>query len=261
MARCLLFALPYAGGAAHAIFTAWRRQLGDDITLHALEYPGHGSRMAEPFAPTIAALATDLLSQVAPLMQARPYAIYAHSMGALVATELLAQLNARRLPAPEAVFLSGRNPPHHRYPRCLHQLSDADFLAEIQQLGGTSAAFFAEQQVVGTFLPILRADYRLCESWPVQQPQWLTSADLTFFYSDADPLVDAAVAQQWQLYSSGNFYWHAFAGPHFFIQQQYPQLCQLIRRQLGLGALDVAKEPNVPVPQHSAPSATGGGGC
>jgi len=237
MARCLLLMLPYAGGAANAIYTPWRRYLGPDIEMLALEYPGHGSRMTEPFATSIAALAADLLATIAPLARCRPYAIYAHSMGALVATELLSQLNAHRLPAPEAVFLSGRNPPHYQYPRCLHQLSDADFLEEIKTLGGTSAAFFEQDLLINTFLPVLRDDYRLCECAPVQSPQWLTSADLTFFYSDADPLVQKALAQQWQDYSSGSFHWHAFSGPHFFIQQQYPQLCQLIRRQLGLPAL------------------------
>lgn len=242
MAKIVLFALPYAGGSAQLIFTPWRQALGREIELVMLEYPGHGRRMIEPFASSIAVLAQDLLRDIARVARLRPYALYAHSMGCLVLTELLRQIVLAGLPEPEAVFLSGRNPPHLPYPRTLHLLSDAEFLAEIHSLGGTAAEFFRQPELQKMFLPILRSDYQLCELWPVQPASCLTYADLTFIFSDADPMVSLPAVQQWQHYSRGQFRLVQLRGPHFFIHQQYAVICQYIRRQFGWSELPAGSE-------------------
>lgn len=232
MAKMTLFAVPYAGGSATAIFSKWKTDLGPDIQLVPLEYAGHGMRMGEAFMNSMQETVADLMKKIRPVARVKPYSIYAHSMGCAVVYELLQEIAIEKLPQPESIFLSGRNPPHKHYNANLHKLSDEEFLEEIRAIGGTSKDFFEMKELVKTFLPILRNDYKIVEQYQMQLPIYKTSADIIFFYSDQDAMVTAQAITEWSHYTHGNFILHKYHGDHFFIHNHHRDICLKIRKQL-----------------------------
>ena len=232
MTAVTLFAVPYAGGSADAIYAKWKKEMGEEIELLPLEYAGHGLRMAEACHETIEQTVAEMLLHIIPVAREKPYAIYGHSMACVVIYELLKAIDKLGLPSAKNVFLSGRNPPHREYKTSLHTLPDEEFLEEIRKIGGTPQDFFEIRELRNTFLPILRNDYKLVEQYKVQTPLHTTHANISFFYSDNDSMVGLSSAYEWQEYTYGHFSLHRYHGGHFFIHDYYQDICAKIRSKL-----------------------------
>src|SRR5579863_6861265 len=99
-----LFCLPYAGGDTYG-FRSWQRHFPPYIDLCLVHLPGRGKRIDErmftrliPLVETIA----DIITHEPQL----PYALFGHSMGALISFELARELRRRGFAAPRRLFLS-----------------------------------------------------------------------------------------------------------------------------------------------------------
>src|SRR3954463_501070 len=91
--RLRLVCLPYAGGSA-SIYHGWASELDDDVELVAVQLPGRGPRLREAPFTQMEALLGALVEAMAPLDDA-PFALFGHSMGALVGFELARWLRAQ----------------------------------------------------------------------------------------------------------------------------------------------------------------------
>jgi medium-chain acyl-[acyl-carrier-protein] hydrolase len=228
-----LFCIPYAGGSAKIIFNGWQQALPSSIKVIPLELAGHGVRIDEPFHGSIEATVADIVSAIKSSVTAAPYAIYGHSMGSLIAYELTKALNAAGLPAPKTVFLSGRKPPHNcSKPRNIHRYNDTLLLEEMKKLGGTPKVFFEVKELVKAFLPIFRNDYRILELYQFVEPIRPTSADIVFFHSDGDAVVEGPEVNEWAKYTTGLFTRKNFQGGHFFINDNRQAICDIISEYL-----------------------------
>src|SRR5262245_41626934 len=109
-ARLRLYCFPFAGGGA-SIFRLWPDALPASVEVCSVQPPGRETRFREaPFArmaPLVAVLADVLLPELE-----RPYALFGHSMGALIAFELAREQRRRRARPPEQLIVSGRGAPH-----------------------------------------------------------------------------------------------------------------------------------------------------
>ncbi|MFY0539568.1 thioesterase II family protein [Nannocystis pusilla] len=99
-ARLRLFCCAHAGAAAH-VFHAWPAGLPPDVEVCAVQLPGRAFRLAEPAYTAVEPLVAALDAAAAPLLD-RPFAVFGHSMGALVAFEWTRALRRRRGPCPSA---------------------------------------------------------------------------------------------------------------------------------------------------------------
>nr|MBA3949306.1 thioesterase [Acidobacteriota bacterium] len=91
-----LFCLPFAGGGA-STYRLWAGSLPASIEVCPIQPPGREDRYAEPAFTSIAALSRALADELGPYLDT-PFAIFGHSMGALVAFETARAL--RRAGAP-----------------------------------------------------------------------------------------------------------------------------------------------------------------
>lgn len=72
----------------------------------------------------------------------------------------------RHLPAPVKLFFSGRPAPETPAPESpIHRLPDGEFAERILDMGATSEEIFASKPLRDVFMPILRADFRLVETY------------------------------------------------------------------------------------------------
>src|SRR5260221_5976848 len=91
VARASIFCIPFAGGGA-SFYRAWAYSAPPSIALRPVQLPGREERFTEtPYdrMPQLVQAAADAL---APLLDKQPFALFGHSMGALVCYELAQEL-------------------------------------------------------------------------------------------------------------------------------------------------------------------------
>ncbi len=107
-----LFCLPYSGASA-MFYSPWRRKLPEWLNVRPLELPGRGMRMDEPLQNRHRA-AGQSSGRRDQCRLDKPYALFGHSLGGLLAFELAHVLRERGLPAPLALFASATAGPVRR---------------------------------------------------------------------------------------------------------------------------------------------------
>lgn len=123
-ARLRLFCLPYAGGGA-SIFRTWSESL-PIVEICPIQLPGRERRIAEPPFDRLEPLLQSLTAAILPYLD-KPFALFGHSMGGLLAFELVRSLRCHQYPQPLHLFISGCRAPQLPVESPLHHLSDADF--------------------------------------------------------------------------------------------------------------------------------------
>lgn len=170
MTQLTLLCLPYSGASA-MVYSRWRRKLPDWLKLQPVELPGRGARFGEALQTDLAGLARQLAREHLPTLQA-PYALFGHSLGALLACEMAHALRQLGGPEPVALFASGTAAPSMRseYDRDLAEpKTDAQLIEQLRTFNGTSEEVLANQELMSLTLPVLRADFLLCGSFRPQQ--------------------------------------------------------------------------------------------
>jgi medium-chain acyl-[acyl-carrier-protein] hydrolase len=159
-AQVRLFCFPYAGGSA-AVFSSWADRLFPYVDLWIVEYPGRGRRRREQLVACMDALVEDIIRYL-PLYVTKPFAMFGHSMGALVAFEVLRRLHASVEVRPQSLFVSAcRGPSMRSTLKQTHALPDAEFIEELRSLNGMPDEIVNDSELLRLFLPALRADFRV----------------------------------------------------------------------------------------------------
>lgn len=166
-----LFCLPYSGASAMT-YSRWRRKLPAWLAVRSVELPGRGARMAEPLQTDLASLAQQLARELHDEVRQGPYAMLGHSLGALLACEVLYALRELGCPTPLGFFACGTAAPSRRaeYDRGFAEpKSDAELIADLRDLQGTPEEVLGNRELMSLTLPILRADFLLCGSYRHQR--------------------------------------------------------------------------------------------
>lgn len=226
-----LFCLPYAGGGASA-YRAWAGLLPAEIELCAIQLPGREQRIGEAAYTAMPELVAALAEQLAPWVADLPYALFGHSLGALVAYELGQALRDTGT-CPHHLFVSASPPPPGAgQRRPIHTLPDAQFIDELRRLKGTPEEVLQHRELMELLLPVLRADFSLLDTYSPRQRPPLPCA-IAAFAGAADQEIPADVVQGWQEHTAAAFRLRVVPGDHFFLHSAGPALIQAIRYDLA----------------------------
>jgi surfactin synthase thioesterase subunit len=226
-----LFCLPYAGGGA-STYRAWPAHLPADIEVVAVQPPGREERLREPAFGSAAELSQKLGAVLAPYLD-RPFALFGHCMGGLVAFELTRLFRTIGAPSPVHLFVSGHCGPRkvHCFPPLIG-LSDDDLLRVLQRLGGAPAGLLADSDDMRLILGPLRCDLAVCEAYRYRAAEPL-ACPISAFGGILDEVVRRADVLAWEAETCGGFRARMLAGGHFFLNDGRPRLLQAITEDLA----------------------------
>ncbi|ADO08151.1 S-acyl fatty acid synthase thioesterase, medium chain (plasmid) [Pantoea vagans C9-1] len=171
---CLIFVLPHAGGGAHHYY-GWAEHLSPEIQWEPLDYAGHFSRMDEPLYTTFEQAIQDLAGKIIDRACGQPFGLFGHSMGGALAYEISQYLTERQM-AEDLLFIaiSSALPSNRRDPGMTryYELPDRDFIQHLIDTGGMTKQMAAESELMASYLPLIRQDYRLYHQYqsPLHPP-------------------------------------------------------------------------------------------
>ncbi|MGN9779209.1 thioesterase II family protein [Micromonospora sp. H33] len=209
-----LLCLPYAGGGSSA-YAGWQDVLGPGVDVCPVELPGRQTRWRDSaytrVRPLVEALASALAGELAV-----PYALFGHSMGALVAFELARELRRRGAGLPRALFVAGGLAPQlRREAPDIHDQPDRLVVERLRRLGGLDEEIVAEPELLELLLPTIRADFSICETYEYR-PEPPLPCPVVAFAGDEDDEVPPERVAPWREHTSAAFSLHVLPGGHFF---------------------------------------------
>jgi medium-chain acyl-[acyl-carrier-protein] hydrolase len=232
-ARLLCF--HHAGGSP-AAFRPWLDDLPAHVELLVVRLPGREARLRETPLTRVPEIVGPLAKALAPLCDGVRVVCFGHSLGALLAFEFARELRRQALSSLDALVVSGRNAPGFGRTLLLHQLSDAELVAEVQRIyGGIPPAILDEPELLKLTLPVLRADLTLNEAYVFEDEPPLDCPIHAYAGLD-DPRVGAAGLEAWGRQSSASFEWAQLEGEHFYLSSPVGKRAVLAKLAPVLGS-------------------------
>lgn len=193
-----------------------------------MQLPGRENRLREEPFRAMTPLVTALADQVEPFLD-RPYCIFGHSMGALIAFELARELRRRDLAEPAQLFVSGATAPHvPRDEPPLHLLPDDEFVRRLtERYQGIPKEVLEHRELLDLVLPTLRADLAAIETYAYREEPRLRCG-VSAFAGDRDRHVTPDELTAWSEVTSGAFDSTMFAGDHFYLHDRRADLLDAI---------------------------------
>lgn len=213
-----LFCLHHAGGAASS-FRGFQSQLGSQTQVVPVQLPGRETRAGEPRVLDMDALVNDLDHALDPYLSdgaSQPYALYGHSMGALIAYRLVRHRASTGAALP-SMLLVGAHPAPHRPHRLRHvpDVPQNELVQWLSSIGGLSHQMLRHPEWLRWAVDLVRDDLTLTAS---HQPQVAgpVPCPIQVFTGSDDPLVSPADASAWADQTLSSCEVHTINGGHFF---------------------------------------------
>ena len=224
-AKVRLFCFAHSGGTAMA-YRAWAEQLPPSIEVCPVQLPGREKRFIEPVIKDW----RQLIETLVPLFRHaadKPFALFGHSLGSLVAFEVARELRRTGLPAPVHLFPSACKAPKLRKQTTLHELPDAQFAEEVFGIGGTPEGVMENKDLLELLMPMLRADFTLAGTYK-HEPEAPFDFPITAFGGDTDPRASKEELEAWAEETAKAFDCEIFPGGHFYLRDVERELLSSI---------------------------------
>ncbi len=230
----LLFCFHHAGGGA-AGFRNWQRLLAPSIQVATVLLPGRESLFGEPPLTDLAAAVERIGAEIAQCAD-RPYGLFGHSFGAMLAFETARKLECGSGRAPSCLIVSGRRPLNldsadeditDAARGAASTLGDEAFLALLRRMGGTPPEVLGNPELMALLLPAIRADFRLAEGYHWQENSRVACPILALGGRD-DRFAAAGELTRWAGLTATGAATRLFDGGHFFVRTHETEVCREI---------------------------------
>lgn len=228
----ILFCLPYAGGS-ETIYYKWKNHLNSIIILYPIKLKGRGKRFSETLYGSLEEAVDDIFDIIKDKIQDSDYAIYGHSMGSLLAYELYYKISDSNYRKPTHIFFSGHKAPSNIGTReNTYSLPDSDFMKKIMELGGTPEELMNNQELLQIFLPIIRNDFKILETYNYEERDTKIECDVSILNGKQD-FISLEAILAWKNHLCRGFKVYNFEGNHFFINSNIENICSIINTTLA----------------------------
>lgn len=229
--RSRLFCFPFAGVGASAL-RSWPNRIGS-LEVCRVQLPGRENRMREKPYHDFERFADDAAEALRPALD-KPYALFGHCMGALLAYALLVRLEQRGLPLPVRLYASSSLVPHRGFFGPFHPSMTDEYLTEqLRIISRTTGAGEPLPELLPLALRVLRNDVQMCFDYAPPGPRRLPCPVTTIgWQNDAD--VRPAEMLEWQDYAEVES--AVLPGDAFTFLQAPPALLELLERHFAMSS-------------------------
>jgi medium-chain acyl-[acyl-carrier-protein] hydrolase len=229
-ARLRLYCFPYAGGSS-SIFRNWAEEIPGEVEICLVQLPGRGARVNEtPFTRV-----DSLVEEIADALEAdldKPFAFFGHSMGGILSFELAQWMRGNRGREPAQLFISGRCAPQIRNSEEItYNLPEPEFIKKLRQLNGTPKEAFEHAELMSLMIPILRADFEVCQTYSYE-PCAPLSCGIVVYGGIDDEEVSRTDLEAWRDQTTGQYGLRMLPGDHFFVNSSKRLLLKFLSSDL-----------------------------
>jgi medium-chain acyl-[acyl-carrier-protein] hydrolase len=205
----------------------------------AVQLPGREDRFCETPHVEIDSAVDDAANAITACEDTQPYVLMGHSLGAILAFETGRVLAERGHTPPSGLVLSGQRPfpsktvgkqtgaPQAGSIAPLSTLPDDELLLGIKRYNGTPDVIFEQRDLRAIYLALLRADFRLAESYHYIAGAKVNCPILVLAGLD-DGLTSTDRLDEWQKLTTGPLSVQIFPGGHFFLRQHEAEVCRVV---------------------------------
>jgi|GEM_PF-440891 len=189
-----LFCLPFAGTGA-SVFRNFPRTIAGTsgaIEVCPIQLPGRENRLREAAFDCVEEAADELAAAITPYLD-RPYALFGHCMGGLLAYEMA--LRFHRVP-PVRLYVSASRAPHDDYRGPVHPaMSDHELAAELRAAAAATGVLELPLDLLQLASRLTRQDIEMCARYRAT-PARVTCPITTISWT-GDATLDAATMRRW----------------------------------------------------------------
>jgi len=227
----VLICFAHSGGGA-SVYHHWEKLLSPEIEIWRVQLPGREERWDERLERSMPELIAKICDGLTLSLRNIhiPYLFFGHSLGSLVTFETARELRRRNMKLPQQLIVSGREAPQCPDPDPpIRDLPEKEFLIELRKYEGTPESFFQDPDLIKFFLPILRADFTLGETYQYRDEPPL-DCPLTVYGSVADPNLTTEGLRAWEKQTTNDFQLRMFEGHHFYLHERQPIFFQTLAK-------------------------------
>ncbi len=208
--------LPNAG-AGPSMYGRWPTAMGERVEVVAVSLPGRESRSTEPSVTDLNLLARRIAVALLSVLD-RPYVLFGHSMGALLAYSIAQVLPAVGGAAPLRLVMSAARPPDLPIPAAVVTGGNEQLVASLSELGGMPEEVLAHPELVALLLDPLRTDLIAVDAFrPLRgEPP---SCPVALVAGTGDKHVPPAVMAGWRRFLTHAATVYALPGNHFYLRE------------------------------------------
>lgn len=230
-AETALLCVPFAGAGA-SFFHPWRALAAGRWRVVPVELPGRERRLLEePYRNVVEAAKNEVYTIAAALGEGTRTIVFGHSLGAVLAYELVHLLGERGVPV-ERLIVSGSPGPWTQRERRAAGLPDEEFLARVEEFAGFRHEALEHPEMRDLILPALQADCEMHEAYvpsrndPVPVP-------ICSLRGESDGLVSAEEARQWRDATTSTFDYVEFPGDHMYLVDLGREVLDAVEARCG----------------------------
>lgn len=214
-----LFTLPYAGGSAATFKGILPFLNNSSIDFTPLELPGHGIYNNQALLNTFDDALDYLYNIVKSILEKHCYdkiVFFGHSMGAILAFELVQQIESQFNLQNSVLVLSGRNAPNFKNTSSVIIEKPEDTKIFLSEHGHIEFKLLEDESFLQYIHPILKSDINICNTYSPSLNQRKLQIQGLIMNGLNDSLVQEVNVKKWTNFFKNKPTYYFLPGDHFY---------------------------------------------